>query len=58
MKLYEVLRRVNEDLRRTVMLEPDSDNYPATHSTDLALGVAMEDSFLVEWRLARDRRFA
>lgn len=28
------------------------------HSTDLALGVAMEDSSLFEWRLARDRRFA
>jgi hypothetical protein len=27
-------------------------------STDLALGVAMEDSSLFEWRLARDRRFA
>ncbi len=42
-------------MRRTIVIETavggTQDRAAPPHSTDLALGVAMEDSFSVEWRL-------
>ena len=49
-------------MRRTIVIETavggTQDRAAPTHSPDLALGVAMEDLSLFEWRLAPDRRLA